>query len=90
VAEIRPIGRAKIVGKRETEQPFPLTLRLKSLDSCFFMLRTLPILGCSISEAEAMPVACYRSARPLHMKTARKPTNLFVGGIADLLYERIK
>ena len=25
MAEIRPIGRVKIVGKRETEQPFPIS-----------------------------------------------------------------
>jgi transposase len=38
-----------------------LTLqRMKSLDACFFMLRTPSILGCSTSEADAMPVACYR------------------------------
>jgi predicted nucleotidyltransferase len=43
-----------------TTEEFLTLQRLKLLDSCFFMLRTPAIAGCSTSEAEAMPVACYR------------------------------
>ena len=54
-------SRVKGNARPNSDYDMILTLqRLKSLDSCFFMLRMLPISGCSISEAEAMLVACYR------------------------------